>query len=218
LRWVILIYIGLPIRNCVHDHIWSKNKWTAMQFDGSWHERKRLKYKQDSIVCPQSYPSSSTLSISSRKVKYTTDTEPRLLFGNITDPNKSMKNAHMYLKKNKNLIKLIINSHLSKIYNKNYTVGQSYHRSRQIILENASANMKVGYYTSRTEHTRSLFPCSLSWMATNYQWCRHSCKNQHPTQGASPTSCSIHYQLPMLLVFLYFLYFQIRLVNFKNNI
>jgi hypothetical protein len=36
---------------------------------------------------------------SSRNVKYTVGTESALLFGNITDPNKSKQNARVYLKK-----------------------------------------------------------------------------------------------------------------------
>jgi hypothetical protein len=42
--------------------------------------------------------------------------------------------------------------------------------------------------------------------------------DHHLTQGAFLTSRSIHRQSPMLLVCLYFSYFKIRLVNFKNKI
>jgi hypothetical protein len=69
-----------------------------MQSDGSKHEQKRLKYKRDSIVCPpQSYPFSDMFIISSRNIKYTTSIEFTLLFRNITNPNKSKQNAHVYL-------------------------------------------------------------------------------------------------------------------------
>jgi hypothetical protein len=95
-----VIYLGLPIGNRVHDHIWSRNSGPTMQSVGSRHDRERLKYKQESTACPQSYPSSGTLSMmSSRNIKYTADTEYALLFGNITDPNKSKQNARVYLQK-----------------------------------------------------------------------------------------------------------------------
>jgi hypothetical protein len=46
--------------------------------------------------------------------------------------------------------------------NKKYTVERSRHLNRQTILENTSANLRVRYYTTRTERIYSLFPCSLS--------------------------------------------------------
>jgi hypothetical protein len=92
-----MIYLGLPIGNRVHDHMWNRSSGPAMQSAGSRHDRERLKYKQKSIACPQSYPSSGTLSMSSRNVKYTGGTKFALLFGNITDPNKSKQNTCVYL-------------------------------------------------------------------------------------------------------------------------
>jgi hypothetical protein len=52
LRWVIMIYLGLPIGNRVHNHIWSRSSGPAMQSAGSRHDRERLKYKQESTACP----------------------------------------------------------------------------------------------------------------------------------------------------------------------
>jgi hypothetical protein len=41
--------------------------------------------------------------------------------------------------------------------------------------------------------------------------------DQHPTQVASPPSCSIYRRSPLLLIFLYFSNLQIRLVDFKKK-
>jgi hypothetical protein len=90
-------YLGLPIGSRVQNHIWSRCKESAMQSDGSRYKRERLKYKQDNIACPQSYLFSGTLIISSKNIKYTANIESALLFGNITDPNKSKQNARVYL-------------------------------------------------------------------------------------------------------------------------
>jgi hypothetical protein len=92
---MIMNYVDLPIENHVQDHFWSKSKTSILQSDGSRHEWERLKYKLDSIVCPQLYSSFVTLIISSKNIKYIIGTKSALLFGNITDPNKFKQNARV---------------------------------------------------------------------------------------------------------------------------
>jgi hypothetical protein len=79
---------SLDRESCPWSHLKQK-QWSGYQSVGSRHDRERLKYKQKSTACPQTYPSRGTLSMSLRNVKYTAGTESALLFGNITDLNES---------------------------------------------------------------------------------------------------------------------------------